>query len=74
MPANDHLARTAEETALLALGEMLRGSGYRFSTLTPLTQARVNGRPGNEWAKDAAGVFGWSRPFRPGAVPDDAAR
>jgi methylase of polypeptide subunit release factors len=59
-----------EDTALVALVEMLRNEGYQFTTVTPLTQARVNKRPGNEWASDLAGVFGWSRRFRPSLLPD----
>ena len=66
----DDTAGKAEDAALLALGILLRDSGYRFSTVTPLTQARVNARPGNQWAKDPAGVFGWSRPFRANVLPD----
>lgn len=57
------------DTALLRLAEALRGAGYSFVTPTPATIARVNARPGNEWASDLRGVFGWSRPFRDGIVP-----
>ncbi len=49
--------------ALLALGRLLAARGYRFTTVTPSTQRRVNGRPGNASAADLRGVFGWSRPF-----------
>lgn len=62
------------DAALLALGTMLRGLGYRFSTVTPLTQARVNGRPGHIWARDLAGVFGWSRPFRESLLSEPMVR
>jgi methylase of polypeptide subunit release factors len=58
-----------EDTALVALVELLRSEGYQFTTVTPLTQARVNKRPGNEWASDLAGVFGWSRRFQPSLLP-----
>lgn len=49
--------------ALLQLGRALLERGYRFTTVTPATHARVNQRPGNAMADDLAGVFGWSRPF-----------
>jgi methylase of polypeptide subunit release factors len=58
-----------EDAALVALVQMLRNEGYQFTTVTPLTQARVNKRPGNEWASDLAGVFGWSRRFQPSLLP-----
>jgi len=54
-----------EDEALVELVLLLREDGYRFTTVTPLTQQRVNGRPGNDFANDVAGVFGWSRPFSP---------
>jgi methylase of polypeptide subunit release factors len=60
---------SAPDAALLALGQDLREAGYDFSTVTPLTQARINRRPGNERAKDYAGVFGWSRPFAEDLLP-----
>lgn len=44
------------------LAEVAR-TGYRFVPVTPATHARVNARPGNEIARDLAGIFGWSRPF-----------
>ncbi|WP_430784065.1 methyltransferase [Actinoplanes sp. G11-F43] len=57
-------------TPLVALGAALRDSGYRFTTTTPATHERVNRRPGNEVARDVRDVFGWSRPFAPGVLPD----
>ncbi len=57
------------EAALLRLAEVLRDRGYRFVTPTPATHARVNARPGNEWARGVEDVFGWSRPFRDGVLP-----
>ncbi|TPG49547.1 class I SAM-dependent methyltransferase [Roseomonas nepalensis] len=57
------------DSALLRLLGMLEGQGYRFVTPTPLTHARVNGRPGNEEARDLRDVFGWSRPFREALLP-----
>jgi methylase of polypeptide subunit release factors len=54
---------------LLRLGRMLQASGYRFTTVTPATHARVNARAGNEWASTPEDVFGWSRPFRADVLP-----
>lgn len=59
------------QTALIGLGEHLRSRGYTFTCVSPATHARVVTRPGHEWARDLAGAFGWSRPFRPGLLPDD---
>ncbi|GLW35745.1 class I SAM-dependent methyltransferase [Actinoplanes regularis] len=57
--------------ALVALGRELIDRGYRFTTVTPATQARVNRRPGNAVARDLRDVFGWSRPFPPEAMPGE---
>lgn len=57
--------------ALLALGQALRQAGYRFTTVTPATHRRVNGRPGNERAHDLRGVFGWSREFSHDLLPSE---
>lgn len=54
--------------ALETLGRELRALGYRFITPTPATQARVNARPHNAWARGVADVFGWSRPFKSGML------
>lgn len=62
-------ATTIDIDALLDLGQALRHAGYRFTTVTPATHRRVNGRPENAWARDLRGVFGWSRPFREGTLP-----
>ncbi len=70
MLSRPHTADLARLTALVA------ATGYAFITPTPATIARVNARPDAEWARDLRGVFGWSRPFRPGTVPaeiEDAA-
>lgn len=56
--------------ALRELGTALKDLGYRFTTVTPATHERVNRRPENAWAHDLAGVFGWSRRFGPGVLPD----
>ena len=58
------------EPALLALAQALRDREYHFITPTPATHARVNARPGNEWAGGIEDVFGWSRPFRDGRLPE----
>ncbi len=60
---------TAADAALIRLAQAVRSTGYSFVTPTPATIARVNARPGAEWAADLRGVFGWSRPFRDDAVP-----
>lgn len=54
---------------LLRLGRVLQDSGYRFTTTSPATHARVNARPQNQWARSVEDVFGWSRPFRAGVLP-----
>jgi SAM-dependent methyltransferase len=56
--------------ALLRLGGELQHLGYRFTTVTPATHERVNRRPENAWARNVRDVFGWSRPFRAGVLPD----
>ncbi len=61
----------ARDAALLTLGRALRRHGYRFTTVTPATHARVNARPANAWARSVEDVFGWSRPFRDGLLPDE---
>ena len=58
---NPRLAR--EDQALVDLVGELCDCDYHFSTVTPLTQARVNARANNAQATDLAGVFGWSRAF-----------
>lgn len=63
-----------DRDALLDLGRWLQAQGYRFTTPTPATHARVNARPDNAWARDVRGVLGWSRPFREEAFADLLAR
>jgi methylase of polypeptide subunit release factors len=58
-----------QANALLTLGTTLRQAGYRFMTVTPSTHRRINGRPGNEQARDLRDVFGWSRPFAAAILP-----
>ena len=59
------------DAALLALGTGLRARGYRFITSTPASHQRVNRRSGNEIARSLEDVFGWSRPFEEGLLPQD---
>ena len=54
---------------LVFLGRWLHGQGYRFTTVTPATHARVNARASSARARDLRGVFGWSRPFAPALLP-----
>jgi methylase of polypeptide subunit release factors len=61
---------SAQGDSLLRLGRVLQESGYRFTTVSPATHARVNARPQNQWARSVEDVFGWSRPFRAGVLPD----
>ncbi|MGJ9419858.1 methyltransferase [Massilia sp. CMS3.1] len=62
-------ATIIDTDALLALGQALQHAGYQFTTVTPATHRRVNGRLENAWAQDLRGVFGWSRPFRKETLP-----
>lgn len=57
--------------ALVFLGKWLQAGGYRFTTVTPATHARVNARPGAAQAHDLRGVFGWSRPFEQTLLPPE---
>lgn len=57
------------DVALVRLGQFLRERGYRFTTITPLSHARVNARPGNEQAGTVADALGWSRPFDEDMIP-----
>jgi SAM-dependent methyltransferase len=47
--------------ALVELGRILQGRGYRFVTVTPTTHERVLARGGE--AADLEDVFGWNLPF-----------
>ncbi|MBC3438057.1 class I SAM-dependent methyltransferase [Pseudomonas sp. BW16M2] len=55
--------QTRADEALLQLGRRLRADGYRFTCVTPATQARVNARAEARQARTLRDVFGWSRPF-----------
>lgn len=69
----EHSAGTAATpdpaAALKLLVETLRVADYHFITPTPASHARVNARPGNAWARDLQGIFGWSRPFSGDLLP-----
>ncbi len=67
-------ALDSRDSELLQLARRLREGGYRFTTVSPATHARVNARPGNAWARTVEDVFGWSRPFRDGVLPADQVR
>jgi methylase of polypeptide subunit release factors len=54
----------------LRLLDALRDQGYRFITVSPATHARVNARSQNATARTLADVFGWSRPFAAGLLPE----
>ena len=57
--------------ALVLLGRWLQGTGYRFTTVTPASHARVNARHGLDTARSLRDVFGWSRPFAADLLPGD---
>lgn len=59
------------DEALLQLGRRLRADGYRFTCVTPATQARVNARANARQACTLRDVFGWSRPFDPSLISAD---
>jgi methylase of polypeptide subunit release factors len=56
---------------LLRLGRLLQEAGYRFTTITPESHARVNRRAGNERARTLRDVFGWSRAFEASLLPQE---
>ena len=68
-PASPGLVLTA---SLLRLAGWLQGEGYRFTTVTPATHARVNAREQARLARSLRDVFGWSRAFAPTLLPQAA--
>lgn len=58
----------AEQTALRALLAELKRRDYSFIAPTPATHARVVARRRLARPGDLRDVFGWSRPFAPGAL------
>ena len=71
VPAPAAPGAAGHDDALTRLGQALKDARYTFTTVTPATHERVNSRPGAERARDLRDVFGWSRPFGPGVLPDD---
>lgn len=53
-----------ERTALGLVLQHLSGSGYRFTTPTPLTHSRVLAHRGEQLAGDLRDIFGWNLPFK----------
>lgn len=66
---NTESSRFARTESLLALARALSSSGYRFVTVSPATHQRVMDRPDRRWAANLRDVFGWSKPFQSGVVP-----
>jgi len=58
---------SSPDPALLELLSALTDAGYSFTSVTPATHARV--LPRKPEAQTLRDVFGWSRPFREGAIP-----
>lgn len=56
--------------ALVELGRWLRGTGYRFVTVTPETHRRVLARPPPR-TLSLRDIFGWNRPFTERALPTE---
>jgi len=61
---------SAQDRALVALGQALQARGYDFTTITPASHHRINARPARE-PVSLRDVFGWSRPFGAGDLPAD---
>lgn len=56
---------------LLQLLAALDARGYRFTTVTPATHARLLARDGDHPARTLRDVFGWNRWFEPSLLPSD---
>lgn len=68
-------AQRQADQALLQLGRRLLADGYRFTSVTPLTQWRNNQREGAQQARTLRDIFGWNRPFAPSQLsPDEVAQ
>lgn len=70
----EHVPDASRMRPLARLGQWLLEEGYRFTTATPATHARVNARSGAELALCLRDIFGWSRPFERSLLPDAAMR
>jgi methylase of polypeptide subunit release factors len=60
-----------EDAALLAAGRILQDCGYAFTTITPVSHARVLARRARAEARSLRDVFGWNLRFRPQVVGID---
>jgi SAM-dependent methyltransferase len=58
----------APDRALLSVGQYLLEQAYRFTTVSPASHGRVNAR--RFGAPTLRDIFGWSRPFDKGDLPD----
>jgi methylase of polypeptide subunit release factors len=58
------------DRALVDLGLELKDRGYRFTTITPASHARVNARP-HDAPPSLQDIFGWNRPFATSDVAED---
>ena len=56
-------------SAAAAVLRQVAASGYRFTTVTPLTHQRVLARRGREPGATLRDVFGWNLSFEAGALP-----
>lgn len=54
---------------LLLVGRYLLGDGYRFTTVTPASHARVLARAGQRSGTSLRDVFGWNLPFKADVLP-----
>jgi methylase of polypeptide subunit release factors len=65
MGAKPHpeIAISGRDAALVELGKRLKGEGYRFTAITPLSHRRVNNRREAQVGRTLHDIFGWSRPF-----------
>ncbi|HYW57943.1 MAG TPA: class I SAM-dependent methyltransferase [Polaromonas sp.] len=61
--SNGSGALDAQDRALKALLDQLRDAAYEFTTVTPLTQARVLRNRRGALGKSLQDIFGWSMPF-----------
>lgn len=62
-------AEALDRGATVALGRWLQARAYGFTTGTPETHRRVLAN-GPQEARDLRDIFGWSRPFRNGVLPE----
>jgi release factor glutamine methyltransferase len=67
---NETTSLTEVECALFEVGEWLREQGYAFTSITPESHRRVNARAANSDATTVRDIFGWSRPFTRGLLPE----